>query len=121
MKKWRRNIVCLFWDGEYGYLSEVLVLTLVDNLKHNQSYLKITKPYQRFKASMWALHFSIIQHFHLRGILRRKGFIPKKLVAFLEEAKDHHILKSDGGSWRFRHRILQDYFAKYWGDNYNKE
>lgn len=67
---------------------------------------------------MWSLHFSILQHFYLRWILYKKGLLPWRLVDFLNEATEHHILESDGGSWRFRHRILQDYFADYWEEQY---
>ncbi|WP_367390114.1 NACHT domain-containing protein [Lewinella sp. LCG006] len=99
-------------------LVHILVRGLGYILDSNRSYLKIHHPYQRFYASMWSLHFSIIQHFHLRYILYKKGLLPWRLVDFLNEATKNNILESDGGSWRFRHRILQDYFAKHWEDVY---
>ncbi|WP_367390113.1 hypothetical protein [Lewinella sp. LCG006] len=93
-------------------------LSLINIISNAQSYLKTTHPYQRFYASMWSLHFSIIQHFHLRRILYKKGLLPWRLVDFLNEATKNNILESDGGSWRFRHRILQDYFAEHWEKEY---
>ena len=95
--------------------------------KNYSSFLQITTPYQRFRASMKSLHFSILQHFHLRWLLYRKGLLPLRLVDFLNEMTERHILESDGAefdkngkiiksgaTWRFRHRILQEYFANQW-------
>jgi hypothetical protein len=38
--------------------------------------------------------------------------LPFKIVSFLNAMTAHHILESDGATWRFRHRILQEYFAQ---------
>ena len=94
------------------------IIGISEQIIYSQNFLIVTKPYQRFKASIWFLHFSILQHFHLRWLLYRQGLFPWKLVKFLKEATKHHILESDGGSWRFRHRILQDYFARHWKEHY---
>lgn len=101
-------------------LAFILYGAIEDQLKNGQSYLKVSMPYQRFNSSMWALYFSILQHFHLRYLLYRKGLLPKRLVGFLKQATYDNILEFGGGSWRFRHRILQDYFAEYWQLNYAK-
>ena len=82
-------------------------------------YLKITTPYQRFKSSAKVFYFSIIQHWHLRHLLAKKDLFPRKLVHFLNQATENNILESDGGSWRFRHRILQEYFVGYWEETNN--
>jgi hypothetical protein len=50
--------------------------------------------------------------------------IAPDLVAFLNEFSLRHILEfegdphtgKDGGAWRFRHRILQEWFAERWVD-----
>ncbi|PHN01814.1 hypothetical protein CRP01_34815 [Flavilitoribacter nigricans DSM 23189 = NBRC 102662] len=68
---------------------------------------------------MWVFHFSILQHIHLRYLLYKKDLLPKKLVHFLKEATKQNILESDGGSWRFRHRIIQDHLAKHWVVEYS--
>ncbi len=78
------------------------------------SFEVLDKPYQRFKASIRALHFSILQHWLLRYQLHRKGLLPLRLVHFLNDMTARHILESDGGAWRFRHRIIQDHFAEKW-------
>jgi len=31
-----------------------------------------------------------------------------------------HFLETDGATWRFRHKILQDYFAKAWVEENEK-
>jgi hypothetical protein len=38
---------------------------------------------------------------------------------FLKAATEQNILESDGGSWRFRHRILQEYFVRVWEEMYS--
>jgi DNA replication protein DnaC len=89
-------------------------------------FLQITTPYQRFTASAKALHFSILQHWLLRWQLYSAGVLPLRLVNFLNEMTERHLLESDGtefenrkivksgATWRFRHRILQEYFAMQW-------
>lgn len=87
---------------------------LIDQLNNNNSLIQINDPYQRFRASFKGLYFSIIQHWHLRHLLHKKGLLPKKLVPFLNDMVECNILETTGASWRFRHRILQDYFADQW-------
>jgi hypothetical protein len=99
-------------------LALIQVLILVNLFSKNRPYRKMARPYQRFNASMGALRFSILQHFHLRFLLYRKGLLPLRFVKLLKQATSNHLLESDGGSWRFRHRILQDYLADYWEMNY---
>ncbi len=36
---------------------------------------------------------------------------------FLHDMEDRHLLKTDGGRWRFRHRLPQEYFAGMWEDH----
>ncbi|MEZ4959879.1 MAG: NACHT domain-containing protein [Saprospiraceae bacterium] len=85
--------------------------------KNSIPFLQITTPYQRFIASAKALHFSILQHWLLRWQLYRAGVLPLRLVDFLNEMTARHLLESDGATWRFRHRILQEYFAGQWKEN----
>lgn len=62
---------------------------------------------------MRALHFSILQHWHLRRLLHG-GTLPSTLVELPNEMTARHLLETDGATWRFRHRIIQDYFAGQW-------
>ena len=36
--------------------------------------------------------------------------MPFPMATFFNYCTDLRILETDGGSWRFRHQILQDYF-----------
>ncbi len=84
-------------------------------MKRKHDYLiQINTPYQRFIGSMKSLHFSILQHWLLRYQLYRKRLLPLRLVDFLNQMTENHILESDGATWRFRHRLIQDYFAAQW-------
>ena len=89
--------------------------------KNNIGIEQINTPYQRFMRSIRSFHFPIIMHIMLRYQLSQKGLIPIKFVTFLNEMADNHLLESDGATWRFRHRILQDYFAEMWKREYENE
>ena len=92
-----------------------LVAGLKDQINKNYySFIQINNPYQGYIASAKVLHFSILQHWHLLRVLNKKRLLPEKLVPFLDEMVECHILETTGASWRFRHRILQDYFADQW-------
>jgi hypothetical protein len=54
---------------------------------------------------------AVVQHFVLRTQLRRTGAIPARFVAFLDFAAEHFLLQKSGGSYRFIHILLRDYFA----------
>jgi hypothetical protein len=51
------------------------------------------------------------KHFILRCCFFIEGSIPLRYEAFLNYATKLRILERDSGTWRFRHQILQDYFA----------
>jgi hypothetical protein len=54
---------------------------------------------------------AIIQNVALRRVLRQSGCIPRNFVAFLDFAYDHVLLQPVGGSYRFIHAVLADYFV----------
>ena len=109
-------------SGVIGILLGWLIGGLIFLLNTSNDILQIATPYQRFYLSMKTLHFSIIQHKFLIYQLYRRGLLPFRLVFFLQKMSLRHILEFDGdpttgkggGSWRFRHRILQEYFAERW-------
>ncbi len=82
--------------------------------ENSSSVIQITTPYQRFHFSNSALYFSILQHRHLCKLLRKQNLLPPNLPAFFNEFSARHILETDGATWRFRHRILQERFADRW-------
>jgi len=84
------------------------------------SILKINNPYQRLIYSLWNFDLAIIVHFSIRYSLYKEMRLPLALVYFLNEMSRRHLLEFDGdldtetggGSWRWRHRIIQEYFLK---------
>jgi DNA polymerase III delta prime subunit len=54
---------------------------------------------------------AVIQHFLLRFWLWRSSCFPFEAGAFLEDARARHLLQRVGGSYRFVHQLLLDYFA----------
>lgn len=111
------GIAAGFIMGFIGGFLFVLVLSLVfdfnNYIRHNNlGLIQIREPYQRFKASIRVLYFSIIQHYHLRSLLHKKELLPFELVNFLNDMTERKFLESDGATWRFRHRLLQDYFVE---------
>jgi hypothetical protein len=89
--------------------------------KESFDFIQIASPYQRFYYSMKVLYFSILQHWHLRYLLYKKGAIPLHLVDFLNEMSSRYLMETDGATWRFRHRIIQDYFAEQWKEPEQKK
>lgn len=69
---------------------------------------------------MKLLGFVIILHFYLRTALYLESSLPLRLVTFLNEMSLRHLLEFDGdpstgkggGAWRWRHRIIQEYFLE---------
>jgi tetratricopeptide (TPR) repeat protein len=100
--------VGLIFGSLYGLL--VSLFSAINLHVFNVGIIQINKPYQRFIASMKVLHFSILQHYLLLYLLSEKNLLPFKLVDFLNDMTNRHILESDGATWRFRHGLLQDYF-----------
>ena len=86
------------------------------NTGHNAAVTQINRPYHRFKESARLLYFSIIQHYHLLYLLNKRELLPSYIVPFLNTLKKHYILEREGAGWRFRNRILQEYFAKNYSD-----
>jgi len=53
-----------------------------------------------------------VRHLLLRIELWNNSLLPLNLLTFLREMDARHIFESPGGTWRFRHKILQDYFIQ---------
>ncbi|MBC1280789.1 NACHT domain-containing protein [Nostoc sp. UCD121] len=53
-----------------------------------------------------------IQHFTLRLILYRNGYIPWNYARFLDYCTERLFLQRVGGRYRFMHKLLQDHFAQ---------
>jgi eukaryotic-like serine/threonine-protein kinase len=53
-----------------------------------------------------------IEHFVLRVVLYKGGFMPKRYVDFLDYASGQLLLRKIGGGYKFIHGVFQDHFAK---------
>jgi len=90
-------------------LSLIILIMLPYTYVHNRFYSAvriglIISPFVLYNTP-------IIRHFILRYGLFMERKIPLYFVKFLNEATEVRILEKDGGQWRFRHQIIQDYFA----------
>lgn len=107
-----------FRGGLSGFLGGIFIWSIFEIgdfiFRSNILLIQIRTPYHRFTASMKALWFSILQHWLLRYQLYKKGLLPLHLVDFLTEMTARHLMETDGATWRFRHRIIQDHFADLW-------
>jgi len=55
--------------------------------------------------------FAFIEHYCLRVIIYRSGYIPWNYARFLNYAAERIFLRKVGGGYIFVHRLLMDYFA----------
>lgn len=69
-------------------------------------------------GTLWGLRSGLrfgglacIQHFIVRLILYRRGYIPWNYVRFLDYATERVFLRRVGGGYIFVHRLLQEHFA----------
>ncbi len=96
-------------------LSGLLIGLLMSGIS-KKPILILEHPLTRF-TSYW-VHLNLLHHFSLRLILTLQSSLPLRLVTFLNEMSLRHLLEFDGdpntgkggGSWRWRHRIIQEYF-----------
>jgi hypothetical protein len=108
------NMESLLLGMGFGVFVMITISIVGLSLESNSLLIRINTPYQRFTVSMKHFYFSILQHFLLRYQLYKKGLLPLNLVDFLNEMTTRNIMETDGATWRFRHRIIQDYFADQW-------
>ncbi|MBL7809032.1 MAG: NACHT domain-containing protein [Saprospiraceae bacterium] len=86
--------------------------------KKTDYLLQLNKPYQRFLDWKKSLNSTFLQHFAIRLILFFNGNLPLQLTRFLNEMSRRYLLEFDGnlnteiggGTWRWRHRIIHEYF-----------
>lgn len=81
-------------------------------IRSKAAFLQINRPYQRFPLRF--INFMFYDYLATRILLYFDNYLPSHLPNFLNEMSDRYLLETDGATWRFRHRILQDYFAEKW-------
>lgn len=109
----------ILWFGGLGIIGTLMSVINFDYV----DIIQAKSPYFRFLNSAKNLHFSIFQHLLLRRQLSKKELIPFHLDKFLNEMASYrvntrqfsthqiHLLEVERGSWRFRHRLIQDWFV----------
>ncbi|MCE7921992.1 MAG: NACHT domain-containing protein [Haliscomenobacteraceae bacterium CHB4] len=88
--------------------------------KSRKDLVMITGPYQHFYSNFSDFIVFFVPHITMRILLTLEGSLPIDLVRFLNEMSRRHLLEFDGdlntetggGVWRWRHRIIQEYFLK---------
>ena len=89
-------------------------------IKSYMYFLVLRSPYSRFRAALRYLNLILFEHHTLRFLLFLQSALPIYLVYFLNEMSRRHLLEFDGdlntesggGSWRWRHRIIQEWFLE---------
>ncbi|HII06814.1 MAG TPA: NACHT domain-containing protein [Methanotrichaceae archaeon] len=114
-KKGRKMLTCVLSSGLFGGLIFGLSCGLGGGLSGGLSRGLIGGLSCGLGGGlMFGLAFgglAVIQHFALRFVLSRKGFLPWRLVPFLDYATERIFLRKVGGGYVFVHRMLMDYFA----------
>lgn len=121
------TILCLFLllflrEAVMGVIMlwlSLIVLFRENTLQHKKLFTALN-PYHSLWISIWQGHPSIFVHIPLRLILTLESCLPLRLVRFLNEMSRRNLLEFDGnldtesggGAWRWRHRIIQEYFLK---------
>jgi hypothetical protein len=66
-----------------------------------------------FTAMVWiASYFSLFQHLLLAFFFKRESKAPFQMAKFYDYCASLRLLEKDGGTWRFRHQIIHDYFIE---------
>jgi len=53
----------------------------------------------------------LFRHIVVRLILASQGKIPIRYATFLNRVSNVGLMEKDGGQWRFRHQMIQEYFT----------
>ncbi len=83
-------------------------------------FIKLNSPYERLMSALLFFNLEFFKHLSVRVQLSNKSLLPLRLVTFLNEMSLRHLLEFDGdpetgkggGAWRWRHRIIQEYFLE---------
>jgi hypothetical protein len=60
---------------------------------------------------------SVLQHYILRWMLYRNGFLPLRLIPFLDYCAERIFLRKVGGGYVFVHRLLMEHFASLYSES----
>ena len=89
------------------------IIVIMFRLNYVDYDLSITIPFVLLLVSL--LTISRAKHSLLHLTLRLEKHLPLKLVTFLNTVTDQTgLLEKDGGEWRFRHQLIQDWLADWY-------
>jgi DNA polymerase III delta prime subunit len=101
-------------QGVIGGLMLGLIGMLING--HSRVFIITFSCFGLFSGLMFGLFSSggktCIQHFTLRLILYRNGYIPWNYARFLDYCTERMFLQRVGGRYRFIHKMLRDHFAQ---------
>jgi hypothetical protein len=60
--------------------------------------------------------YAVIQHYTLRFLFYRNGYLPLRLVPFLDYCAERIFLRKVGGGYIFVHRLLMEHFASLYSE-----
>jgi hypothetical protein len=106
-------ILIMFLFGTVGVFIGLAIGTpngLIAAGRVKKNYLPPAKPYEHLISSLSHLDTVFFEHFIFRFLCFWKGHLPLSLVSFLNEMTKRNILESQGGRWKFRHDLIQEYF-----------
>ncbi len=112
-KPYRRILITSIYNlFPFILFTAIVIFIILKSIIGNKNYT-IEYTVDVFKLITTLILFTLFfKHFLLRIILLFQTHLPLRLATFLREMDARHLFESDGGSWRFRHKILQDYFVQ---------
>ena len=120
----RFAIAGAIWMGLSAFIMRQKIFYFIVSLLFNQSAITSSLTFSMadtvtivFSGMLAGLFFGLtqagiacIQHFTLRLILYRNGYIPWNYASFLDYCTERGLLQRVGGRYRFIHRLLQEHF-----------
>jgi hypothetical protein len=99
-------------------LSALLFITPVVTLSYSYEFglqTGLENGVQSLAVVLVALIFGgipVIQHWSLRWLCAAKGYLPLKIVQFLDEMTRMMLVQRVGGAYRFSHDLIGAFFAR---------
>ncbi|MFM9264956.1 NACHT domain-containing protein [Tychonema sp. BBK16] len=120
----RFAIAGAIWMGLSAFIMRQKIFYFIVSLLFNQSAITSSLTFSMadtvtivFSGMLAGLFFGLtqagiacIQHFTLRLILYRNGYIPWNYASFLDYCTERGLLQRVGGRYRFIHRLVQEHF-----------
>lgn len=113
-KPYRRLNSNIRRDAAIAAFLAVIAFFLFDYLFQDVEVLTSTQYAKLFGVLMGVIYFlrrsPILKHFILAFLLQCENKAPFRMAKFYDYCASLRLLEKDGGTWRFRHQIIHDYF-----------